>query len=282
MIKMINAGQAMNYEDVPLDIFKLIINNECICYGDVMGNKVNSIAVFTGSAVQPSDIILRFIGVKDELRFQGYANSLLNYCKDVFTKNNIRGIYIKLNENNYEISGHNEFLIANRFIPVCTSGHSLEYTVGMLKNSETIKKVLDNIESFPKTERIGDWAARGLRQFLIRNKENGLFLSKDSHNPKFSRIYRQDEFIKAAMFVGEYEKGYIVSKIYLEDDVKPSLIIPSLIAGLIDGLSDMNDNSIVKIHVYRPNVYNGLLTLLGEPVRETNMCEYYLPLRNRN
>lgn len=281
MIKMLTLGQAMNYDDVPLDIFKLIINKECICYGDVMGDKVNSIAVFTASAVQNSDIILRFIGVRSELRFQGYADSLLNYCKDVFVENHIRGIYIKLNEDKNEISGHNEFLISNRFVPVCTSGHNLEYTVGNIRNSETIKKVFDNIQSFPKTECIGDWGARGLRQFLIRNKENGLFLSKDSHNPKFSRIYRQDDLIKAAMFVGEYDNEYIVSKIYLEDDVQPAVIISSLIAGFIESMNDINNNSTVKIHVYKPNVYNGLLALLGKPMRETNIYEYYLPLRNR-
>ena len=279
MIKMITTNQALSFMEIPIDIYKLILKNDCICYGDVIDNKVISIAVFTASALQKSDIILRYIGVDKSMRFPGHADNLLNYCKEELVRNKIRGIYIKLNEDRYEICGHNEFLVSHRFIPVCTSGHSLEYTVNMLKEAPAVIKVLDNISHFPQTETIGDWGTAGLRQFLNRNKDSGLFLSKDSHDPRYSRIYRHEELIKAAMFVGEYDKEYIVSKIYIEDDVHAEVIIPSLIVGLISNMG--NTDRKIKIQVFKPNVYNGVHALLGTPIIERNIFEYYLILGNR-
>jgi len=279
MIKKLTIGEAARFEDVPIDIYKLIINGDCMCFGDVNGSNTVSLAVFTASAINRTDVIMRYIGVDSKLRFRGNAGNLINYCKQEFIRGGAKGIYIKLNESMYELSGHNEFLISEHFIPVSTEGFSLYYTVGEMKNAPVIKQVLDNISAFPKTETIKDWGTDGLRPFLIRNRDKGLFLSRDSHDPRYSRIYRHDDLIKAAMFVASDGEDFIVNKIYLEELSYVKVIVPSLLAGFMKTIEDENPDKKVVINAYHEAFHRGIIALFGEPSKETKIYEYYLPFR---
>jgi len=278
MLKKLTIEEAIRFEGIPLDIFSSVINGECICFGDAIDERTLSIAVLSGSAISKSDAILRYISVADSERFNGYADALLKYVIDELLKRSIKGIYIKLNEDAIEVSGHHEFLVKERFIPVCTSGRSLSYSLREVQKSEGYKELEKYIDQLPKTEKVDDWNDADLHRFLIRNRDDGLFLVKDKHSTEYSRVYKKDRQIQAAVFVSELKQLFVVSQIYWEKEVFTKAVLPALIGGCVKEIIGAFPDGSIELFIYDDIVYNGVTSLFGNPNGETRIYEYYRPL----
>ena len=59
------------------------------------------------------------------------------------------------------------------------------------------------------------------------------------------------------------------------------MVVPALLTGFIVGLDTRERNKIVKIQVYNQAIRDGLEAMLGTPINETRIYEYYLPIRVR-
>lgn len=279
MLKKLTMEEAVNFSGLPIPIFELIIENACLCYGDVVGNKTNSIVAFSGSAVSKFDAILRYIGVDEAVRFKGNANMLLKFASEKLLLEGIRGMYIKLNEDAIELAGHHEFLCAEHFIPVCTTGRCLTYNLKTMKEADGYKELDKYLEKLPKTEKLADWNDPLLHRFLVRNRDNGLFVAKDSHSPEYSRVYKHDREIQAAIFISKVREDYVMSQLFWEKGVFSKTVLPSLIGGCVKELEQLNDDAKLELYVYEDIIYNGVINVFGCPITETKIFEYYRPLR---
>lgn len=278
MLTRLSFEQAIEYEELPNDIYNLIVEDAVACYGEVDDYRTVSIAVFSNTVNINNTVTLRFIGVDKDYRNKGKAKELFSYCEDELKKLRATGIYVKLNEDIVRLFKNHDFLLAFKFIPVATSGHSIEYNLEELKHTPLFTQVIPRLSHFPKTEAIAAWSNHILEYFLRTNRENGLVIKKNSQDPKMSRMYIRNGFAEAALFVARQEDGFIINQLFLEEGVSAKLVIPALIAGSVQDMLEERSEGKLRFHVYHDSYYAGIVAMLGSPKVDDRIVEYYYTL----
>lgn len=242
---------------------------------------LNSIAVFSLSPIHNIEMVLEYIYVAEESRFQNLASELLEFCYERFRRAGIRIISCKICGDISTIKRGYDFLVRKKFTPVSFQGHLLTYSLDSIMNNPKMRQLagIPLISVFPGNRLPLD-IVKTFRSLAASHK---FYMPKESWKSKYNQYHMRGRAIKAGFFMEQTAPDTMfITQIFIDPACKDQYVFPMLFLACIkEAVKRLPADGKIQIQFFQQRYYEALMKLLPDNPTDYLIQEFALSLDKR-
>lgn len=267
----------INFRDIfEENVCNLIENNRGIVLAGFENDELKGLAVYSDYAANKGAVCLKYVFVPESLRGRGNGCEVLRQSMEFVKGLGYFAIVAKLIENTDNILERTRFLLKNGFKSSDAINHFLSYYLQDLKETVFASKINQMLPLLKKVKFYKEVEPSAIRDFIVECTKQGIKVKINDIDLLFASFYVDGNKIKGFLNFKEVEENVLLlSEVYVDSSEDSRFVMPALLANSLKIASAiMPDETLIFMQLEKENIYNGVITVFGEPEHDDLIIEF--------